>query len=200
MEELRSTDILDKEIQNDARKKAAAILDQGKQRAAEILAGVQGQIEEAKAQKEKIYGEKLAKKQKDSDASLPLEKERFLVSFVGSSIDQAVEDYLKKLPEEKRLALVAKILDGKEEIYKDKKFSAKVYGFDEKKAKDAVEKKLGSKLLSCERVQNSHESDGIILEADDRSLKMRLTIDEIIGAAKDKHYKEMSDALFGGRL
>lgn len=200
MEELRSTDILDKEIQNDARKKAQVLLDQGKARAAEILAGVQGQVAEAKAQKEKFYGDKLSKKQKDSDASLPLEKERFLVSFVGTSIDQAIDEYLKKLPEEKRIELVLKILDGKDELYKDKKFSAKIHGFDQKTAKDAVEKKLGSKLLSCELVQNSHESDGMILESEDRSLKMRLTIEEIIGAAKDKHYKEMSDALFGGRL
>ncbi len=37
MEELRSTDILDKEIQNDARKKAQAIVEQGKKRAEEIL-------------------------------------------------------------------------------------------------------------------------------------------------------------------
>ena len=200
MEELRSTDILDKEIQNDARKKAAAVIEQGKQRAAEILAGVEGQVQEARAQKEKFYGQKLDKKQRDSDASLPLEKERFLVSFIGSSIDQAIADYLKKLSEEKRIALACKILDGKDELVKGKKFCAKVYGFEEALAKSAVEKKLGSKLLSCERVQNSHEGDGIILESEDKSLKIRLTIEEIISGAKDKHYQEMSAALFGGRL
>ena len=82
MEELRSTDILDKEIQNDARKKAQALLDQGKQKVSEILARVQERMEAAKVQKEKFYGAKQEKKQKDSDASLPLEKERFLVSYI----------------------------------------------------------------------------------------------------------------------
>ena len=200
MEELRSTDILDKEIQNDARKKAAVIVEQGKQKAAEILAGVQERLEAARVQKEKFYGDKEGKKRKDSDASLPLEKERFLVSFIGESVDQAIGDYLNKLPSARRVELAVKILDGKEDLVKGKKFSAKVCGFDKKEAQDAVEKKLGSKLLSCELVQNSHESDGIILESEDRSLKIRLTIDEILGAAKDKHYKEMSGALFGGRL
>ena len=200
MEELRSTDILDKEIQNDARKKAQAIVEQGKKRAEEILNGVQNQILEAKSQKEKFYGEKIAKKQKDSDAALPLEKERFLVSFIGNSIDQAIEEYLRKLSEEKQIELALKVLDGKKELVVGRKFNAKVCGFDNKKAKDLVEKKLGSALLSCEAFQDSRGVSGIILESEDRSLKIRLTIEEIIGAAKDKHYKEMCVALFGGRL
>ena len=200
MEELRSTDILDKEIQNDARKKAQALLDQSKQKAAELLGRVQERLDAAKVQKEKFYGAKEAKKLKDSEASLPLEKERFLVSFIGSSIDQAIESYLKNLSSSQRVQLVTKLLDGKEELAKGKKFSAKVYGLDKKEAQDAVEKKLGSKLLSCESVQNAHDPDGMILESEDRSVKIRLTIDEIIGAAKDKHYKEMCSALFGGRL
>ena len=192
--------ILDKEIQNDARKKAQAIVEQGKKRAEEILNGVQKQILEAKSQKEKFYGEKIAKKQKDSDAALPLEKERFLVSFIGNSIDQEIEEYLRKLSEEKQIELALKVLDGKKELVAGRKFHAKVCGFDNKKAKDLVEKKLGSALLSCEAFQDSRGVAGIILESEDRSLKIRLTIEEIIGAAKDKHYKEMCVALFGGRL
>ncbi|MBR5096571.1 MAG: hypothetical protein IK094_05635 [Treponema sp.] len=200
MEELRSTDILDKEIQNDARKKAQALLDQGKKKAAELLDKVQERLEAAKAQKEKFYGSKLEKKQKDSDASLPLEKERFLVSFIGSSINQGIDDYLKALSSSQRINLVTKLLDGKESLLKDKKFTATVCGFDKKEAQDAVEKKLGSKLLSCEKIENVQNPEGITLESEDRSVKIRLTIDEIIDAAKDKHYQEMCAALFGGRL
>lgn len=200
MEELRSTDILDKEIQNDAKKKAAAIIEQGKARAQEILAGAQDQLEKARIQKESFYGQKTAKRQKDSDASIPLEKERFLVSFIGNSIDQAIDDYLKKLSEEEKIALSLKVLDGKESVVKDKKFGARVIGFDQEKAKSAVEKKIGSKLVYCDKAQSQDESQGIVLEAEDKSLKIRLTMQEILGEAKDKHYNEMCSCLFGGRL
>lgn len=200
MEELRSTDILDKEIQNDARKKAQSVLDQGKKKVAEVLARVQERLDAARVQKENFYGTKIAKAQKDSDASLPLEKERFLVSHIGSSIDQAIDSYLKNLSSSQRVQLVTKLLDGKEDLTNGKKFSATVCGFDKKEAQDAVEKKLGSKLLSCETIQIGHNPDGIVLESEDRSVKIRLTIEEIIGAAKDKHYQEMCSALFGGRL
>jgi len=200
MEELRSTDILDKEIQNDARKKAQALLEQGKAKAAELLNKVQERLDAARIQKEKFYGAKEGKKQKDSDASLPLEKERFLVSYIGSSIDQSINDYLKKLSSSQRVQLVMKLLDGKEDLVKGRKFSAKLYGLDKKEVQEAVEKKLGSKLLSCETVQNVQNPEGLILESEDRAIKIRLTIDEIIGAAKDKHYQEMCSALFGGRL
>ncbi len=200
MEELRSTDILDKEIQNDARKKAQAVLEQGKKKAAEYLDKVQERLQSARVQKEKFYSGKEAKKQKDSDASLPLEKKRFLVSFIGNSIDQAIDAHLKSLSPSRRVELAAKILDGKEEVFKGKRFSAKVNGFDKNEVQKAVEKKLGSALLSCERIQNEQNPDGIILESEDKSVKIRLTIDEVIGAAKDNHYQEMRDALFGGRL
>ena len=200
MEELRSTDILDKEIQNDARKKAQALVEQGKKKAAELLDKVQERLDAAKNQKEKFYGEKIAKTQKDSDASLPLEKERFLVSYIGTSVDQAVQDYLKNLSLAQRISLVTKLLDGKEDLLKDKNFTAQVCGFDKKAAQDAVEKKLGKKLVSCQEIQNDHNPEGITLESEDKSVKVRLTIQEIIEEAKDKHYKEMCDALFGGRL
>ena len=200
MEELRSTDILDKEIQNDARKKAESILEQGKKKAQEILAQTQGRLDAAKEQKEKFYAAKEEKIQRDSDASLPLEKGRFLVSFIGSSIDQAIADYLGGLSADKRLALVSKILDGKDELLKGKKFSAKVCGFERDEAKKAIEKKLGSELLSCEKIQNENLPEGVLLESEDKSVKIRLTIEEIISEAKDKHYQEMAAALFGGRL
>ena len=81
MEELRSTEILDKEIQEDARKKADKIVKNSQKEAQNIIDGVSGRIETAKQEKEKLYAEKLTRFERDTNASLPLEKQRFLVSF-----------------------------------------------------------------------------------------------------------------------
>ena len=54
MEELRSTEILDKEIEADARKKADKILKNADSEAEKILADVETRVKEAKEQKEKL--------------------------------------------------------------------------------------------------------------------------------------------------
>ncbi len=200
MEELRSTDILDKEIQGEARKKAQGIVDASVAESKRILEGVDARVEKSKSEKQKIYDAKEQKYRKDAEASLPLEKERFLVQFVGSSIDEAIQDYLKNLGAEKRLDLAAGIIDRIKSVTDGKKFSATVFGFDENSAKAAVEKKLGSKLLSCKSGRDADIQEGIVIESEDKSIRARLTINEVVEEAKDKYYKEMSDALFGGRL
>lgn len=200
MEELRSTDILDKEIQNDARKQVQGILDNAQKQSEKILSEIDSRLEKARGEKTEFYGAKEAKFKKDIESSLPLEKERFLVSYIGSSIDDAISEYLKNCAEERRLELSLKALDKSSDFFAGRKFSAKVYGFDVKKAVSAVEKKLGGKLLSAEACSDSNISEGVVLEADDKSVKCRLTIEELIGALKDKHYRELSDALFAGRL
>ena len=54
MEELRSAEILDKEIQDDARKKAEKILRNADSQCDQIMAQVESRLEEAKKEKE-IY-------------------------------------------------------------------------------------------------------------------------------------------------
>ena len=55
MEELRSTEILDREIQSDARKKAENILKKADKSCEEILNSVEKTIEEARKTKEDFY-------------------------------------------------------------------------------------------------------------------------------------------------
>lgn len=202
MEELRSTDILDKEIQNDARKKAESIIAAGKAEAEKVLAQVASRLEKAETARGKTLAEKEVKHKKDMEASIPLEKQRFLVSFVEKSVNEALGNYLKKLSQDARLAMVLKSLDG---FSIEKKFSAKVYGFDVKKAQEQIEKKLSQKLISCKEIDPSLSGEdpiegieireGIILEAEDSSVKCRLTLLENINSVKDKYSKELVDAL-----
>ena len=100
MEEFRSTEILDKEIQADARKKAEKILAKADVDCALLLEEVSGRIEKAKKELEDKYALKIAAFEKDQSATLPLEKERFLVSFIQSSIEKAINAYLAKLSDE----------------------------------------------------------------------------------------------------
>ena len=94
MQELRSTEILDKEIQADARKKAGSILQKADLDCAKLLESLDDDIEKTRAEKELAYSKKLAAFEQDQKAAIPLQKECFEVSFIQNSIVKNINEYL----------------------------------------------------------------------------------------------------------
>lgn len=210
MEELRSTDILDKEIQDDARKKAEKILKNADAQGQQILADVETRLESAKKDRESYYSQKAAQFKKDLDSSLPLEKSRFLVSYISSSVASAINDYLKTISQEKRIQLVLTMLNRFESLTDGKSFEAAVYGFNLDLAKNELNKnnKLHiSPFLATEFAKTGEVAvdgieihEGIILVSDDKVVKIRLTLEELFSELIDKYRNELAVTLFGGRL
>ena len=208
MEEFRSTEILDKEIQADARKKAEKILAKADVDCALLLEEVSGRIEKAKKELEDKYSLKIAAFEKDLSATLPLEKERFLVSFIQSSIEKAINAYLAKLSDEEKIDLVLKKSVKIEDALKSKKLNALYYGFQESLVKKTVGKKFD--LISVKETEFNKmiiENDlgitdrkGIILESEDKAIRVRMTLSEVISQIQDKYRAELYSALFGERL
>ena len=206
MQELRSTDILDKEIQADARKKAERMLAKADLDCEKLIASVDSDIEKAKQEKEEFFAHKLEAFEKDRMAVVPLEKERFKVSFIQNAVIQNINKYLEGLSEEERLALVARDFNFKTDL----KLNAFVYGFSVSGAKKFLSEKLGSKLASVSETKFGAEAledeiglekpQGIILESEDKNFRCRLTLSEVIEKLLDSHRSELSDTLFGGQL
>ena len=208
MQELRSTDILDKEIQADARKKAERMLAKADADCAKLLASVETDIEKATTEKQEFFAHKLEAFEKDRMAVVPLEKERFKVSFIQEAIIKNINKYLEELSEEKRLELACLGFDFTKA--EGLKINAFVYGFSVEEAKKFLSKKLGNKLISCSETKfgtSSLETElglskpqGIILESEDKKFRCRLTINEVIEKLLDKNREELSTTLFGGDL
>ena len=206
MQELRSTDILDKEIQADARKKAERMLQKADAECANLLESVGQDIEKAADIKKEFFNKKLEAFENDKKASVPLEKQRFKVSFIQNAISQNINKYLTSLSEEKRLELVSHDYDFKTEL----NLNASVYGFSADAAKKFLSKKLGDKLLSCketnfgavaiEETFGLDKPQGIILESEDKTFRCRLTLSEVVEKLMDSNRAELSAALFGGNL
>ena len=141
----------------------------------------------------------------DQNAFMPLEKERFKVGYISETLSKYINAYLKGLSEDKRIEVAAKNYA----FDSDVKVNAYVYGFDINKVKAFLSKKLGSKLLNCEETKfgkivlednyNLEKPEGILLESEDKSFRVRLTLSEIIGQLLDKNREELSDALFRGQ-
>ncbi len=210
MQELRSTEILDKEIEADARRKAEAILKKADEECVQIMEGVKTKLDFSRKEKEEFYKTRLAAVEKDITASIPLEKQRFKVAFVQQRLMQAVNKYLAGLDQSEKLELVTKNF-----VFnscKDKELSAFVYGFDGAQTQAFLEKKLaavnGAKLTACNKTDFGKEivedeigleiNEGIILEAKDNSFRVRMTMTEVISRLLDKKRAELAEALLGG--
>lgn len=206
MQELRSTDIIDKEIHSDAVKKVERILKKAEADSKAIIESISDAVAKDKADKKEFYDKKLSAFEKDQNASIPLEKQRFQVSFVQQKIEEAINIYLSSKTEEERLEIVTKTFD----FNVLTPVNAFTYGFDVKKVQKFLEKKLGKNLLSCEETRfgkiviedefGLENPEGIILEAKDKSFRYRLTLSQVIGVLLDKNRAELSNALFGGQL
>lgn len=209
MEELRSTEILDKEIEADARKKAEKIVVRAEEEAKNILGGVAAHVQEASKQKDEFYENKLSRFEKNIEASFPLEKERFLAAFYADCVSKAFNGYLENLGAEKRLCLAAKKLENLPHEILNKNMKARVFGFDA----DLVQKNLKNTVKNISEIdeipfEKSGEEacygndfhEGVILEDEEKSFRIRLTVDQLVREIKDKYSSELATTLFGWRL
>jgi V/A-type H+-transporting ATPase subunit E len=202
MEELRSTEILDKEIQEDARKKADRILKNAAGDAARIISDVENRVAATRKEKEAVCKKRIEAGQRDADAAIPLEKERFLVSFQDKAIMTAIEEYYAALSEEKQLTLIRNLLKQFKGILNDKQGNLCFNGFSEKAVKKLVQDELGSSfILSMTELDDAHAREkeayrGLVIETSDGSIRCRVTVPEIFANLIDANRYELVQALF----
>lgn len=212
MEELRSTEILDKEIEADARKKAARIVAKAESEAKSIIEGVDERVKKAVEEKSAVYKNKLSLLKKNADAYIPLEKERFLVAFYDEQVCKAMNEYFNSIGKEKRLSLLENKLEKCKFALENKKIAVSYFGgLEEADARKVVEKAFAKNITGYESIQfeksgeeavkGNEIHEGMILKSDEKnSVIVRLTMDELVRELKDKYSYELSSTLFGGRL
>ena len=214
MEELRSSEILDREIEAECRKKAEQILQKAEISVKSISDGVgkrlENAIEEAKSKAKKD----LELYEKNENAALPLEKQRYLVSFIYNSIMEEINSYFENLSDEEQFSLLEKMMEKFSSVLENKNLKVRVIGFDEKKIASLLEKKFGKNLQSVEKADENVLEDEAVLgfkfrkgllvncinPEDNTAFLCRFTLDQKIREIMDSSCGELALALFGGRL
>ncbi len=211
MEELRSTDILDSEIRNETKKKAEKIVDRAKETAGSLLSEVEAKVEEARQAALNASEKRLQTYEKNVNASLPLEKQRYQISYVHNSLVEAINLYLEKAGEEGRFEIIKELALRVKNIFSSEtQLYARTIFLDKDKVKKLLEEIFGKgrvfveegsiNLISDETVELLKFHEGIILQTEDRKIKCNLTLDEKIREILDSSKMELALALFDGRL
>lgn len=211
MEELRSTDILDSEIRNETKKKAEKIVDRAKETAGSLLSEVEAKVEEARQVALNASEKRLQTYEKNVNASLPLEKQRYQISYVHNSLIEAINLYLEKAGEEGRFEIIKGLALRVKNIFSSEtQLYARTIFLDKDKVKKLLEEIFGKgrvfveegsiNLIADETVELLKFHEGIILQTEDRKIKCNLTLDEKIREILDSSKMELALALFDGRL
>ena len=210
MEELRSTEILDREIRKDSVKKAEKIVARAEEEAQKLLISLDDDIKKAREDEEKKYEERLSFFKKNLEAVTPLEKQRIKVSFVYESILEEINSYFESLSEDKRLSIIKNLAEKAVPLLKEKNFKAFCAGLSPKKVSALLKNLLGEKLISCEDGGEAYLTEtalplfkhnaGIVLVAEDFSVTCRLTLELKVQEILDRMSLSLSETLFDGGL
>ena len=203
MKEFRSTEILDKEIQEDARRKAEKLLKRADIDGQRFIDETEDRIKEVEAEKKNQYAERVKNYGSNLEASLPLEKERFLVSFQNQTIIDAIKTYISALSEKQREQLVEKLLIQYKPFLDNKKFSAQYTGFSGTTVQTLLEKNFGKKMIAeiTERKKTGADfEEGLYIETEDKTVMCRATIAELVHSIIDTNRFELANTLFSGRF
>jgi hypothetical protein len=110
MEELRSTEVLDKEILEDARRKAQRLLSAADEAAAQSAAVWEKKTKTLIAKAKKRYAAKLEESRKEIMARFPLDKWRCRLAQIEIFLNSAMDDYIAGLSRDRILGLLEKEL------------------------------------------------------------------------------------------
>ena len=215
MEELHSTDALDEEIRSDARKKAQRILTKTDEEIEKLSAGIEDRLKDS-AQKAKIASqERIELYEKNLNASVPLERQRYLAKYIDSCLKDAINAYTASMSEDKKIEVIRLLAEEAKDILKGKKIKVYSVGLDENKISSMLKTVLDADLVELKKVQDKSLEvikyfndipeaytcrDGVIIVTEDSSIICRFTIAEKILRILDCKRMELSKALFGGSL
>ncbi|MBQ0039414.1 MAG: hypothetical protein KBS64_03180 [Treponema sp.] len=204
MEELRSTDVLDREIRADSEKKAQKLLEKAKDNAKSLLDEVDNRIEKAREDAMTASKARLDFFEKNEKSSVPLEKQRYLVSYIDDSVMKAVSDYFENLSSEKKELAIENLVKKAKAVIGDRNVTATATGaLDAKKAEGILSRVLGS---ACKKVEQGAGNDddilsyGMIVVTEDKKVTCRLTLREKVDELLAMNRQQLALSLFNGRL
>ena len=203
MEELRSTEILDREIHEDARRKAEKILKAAESDCQEIGLKAAADFEKMSKGKKADYEQMLANYKRDSDAAVPLEKQRQLISFIDNSVRDALDGWFEAADAKKKLAALRRLLEKYSAVLTGKRFEVLSRGFSKKDVSELAASVLGKDAelsiteLSDAEADKISLAEGFTMRADDGSVFCRVTCDELKSGLLQNHRQELAERLLG---
>ncbi|MDA8425387.1 MAG: V-type ATP synthase subunit E [Treponema sp.] len=197
MEEIASTDNIQKEILDDARKKAEYLLRQADAEVSRIAA--EGEAE-ARHASEAIVAAGTSRAQREREellARVPLEKGRYRTQSVDRALRGALERFMGGLGQERVVALSARLLRNAAPLLAGKDVTLRYRGLAPESAAGAFAESV-PRAGRCSLLEDDGLcAAGMVVEASGGDLVVRATMDLVEEELADRHRGELAEALYG---
>lgn len=200
MEEIASTDALEKEILEDARRKGEKILRDGEAEAARIRSESHERSEGSLATLAEDFKSRTERYRNENLARLPLEKGRLKATYIDRLLRSAIDRYLSSLSGDRIAALVSDLLARAGDLVGESEIRVRFRGLEEAEARKLVSASLPRSKPSSFMADESLVATGLVVASADDMLKVRATIDLVGEKLLDEHRGELARALCGEAL
>lgn len=194
MEEIKTSERLEQEILEDARKKAERILKSAEKSIVEIE-GEWEKKEEALISASKQELEQRKKRiQQEISATFPLESKRIELSILNTKFEAFLQQFFEELEDEEFVSLIRGRLTQVSSFFQGKSLFLTYNGL--KKAESLVQSVLpGTRIL---HVKEGEPPRGIRVHSEDGTVQYRVTVDELKEEVRQNFRREVFEALFPG--
>jgi len=195
MEELQSTEILDREILEDARKKAVRILKTADETVTAQTAEWEKKTLTSIDELDKKYEEQREISAAKIMARLPIDKHRVKIEKIEGLLSSAVDTWFKNLSRQKILDILAEELKKRlalcEDFYKTAKINARINGINKGEA-ETVFKKLN---ISCDINEDSTVCRYPLITLETGKIRIIAGIEKIVDFLLQEKRAELIEAL-----
>lgn len=200
MEEIVSSEAIQSEILDDARKKASRVLEEADQEAARDVADIEASAAEVVAEIIRENEAKAARYRMETMARFPLERTRMRTVFVEGALREASGAYMASLSPDKVASLSEAMLAAGAAFLAGKDVELRRKGLSEATARSIASRVL-SGASSLRFVEDSSlPSPGFVASASDGSVVLKATMDLVESELLDEKRGVLASALCGGAL
>lgn len=200
MEEIVTTEPLEKEILSDARKRAERILKDSGAEAESASRSGRERTDKALEALASDYASKAKRYRDESLARLPLEKARIKAAHVDALLERAMGAYLESIGGAERDKLLLELLSQAASLVGASPVAVRYAGLGKAEAEGLVSKAFPASKIASVSEDSSLGSVGLVAVTEDGSLSARATLDLIGERLLDEYRGELAKTLCGEAL
>ncbi len=197
MEEIKGTEALEREILDDAARKAQRIVQKAREEAERLKANSAETLEGMVADLEARKLEKIAQMKRETYSKMPLEKTRLKVRFIDGVMRASVAKFMENLDDATLGAWCLSGLKKRLSLLEGRKLRMSHRGLDASSLRE-MGKLLGSgaEIAASAAADTAMPQRGIVLESLDGTMVMQLGEKLLEESLLDEYRGELASALF----
>lgn len=194
MEEIKTSEKLEQEILEDARKKAERILKSAEKSIVEIEEEWKKKEEAFLSASKQELEERKKRLQQEISATVPLESKRIELRILNEKFEAFLQHFFQGLKDEEFVSLIRSRLSQVSSFFQGKSLFLTYNGLT--KAESLAQSLLpGAKIL---QVKEGGPPRGIRVLSEDGTVQYRITVDELKEELRQNYRREVYEALFPG--